>query len=300
MASEDQKQDTVLPIVGSKDEPNPQDDARPLLLPIIDSHVHLWRDGDLPKMNWWKPDATRAGMEGPRTLARYKEDAASTPSLLGYVVLECDVKSDLDPAGLDGAGWDLPLEELAGWARVALGEAEDGDGAGAEDGRMCLGILPWAPLPAGPEVMEKYIARVQEVAGDAWPKVKGFRYLVQDKPHGVMIEDKFIQSLKLLGRKGLVFDVGVDHHRRGRKQLDELLSMVDMAHEGVPEEEKVKFIISKSHPPIFTSQQHKLTRFILQTTLASLTSASSTSHPTPPSTPGVPLSTRWPSAPTCT
>jgi len=85
---------------------------------------------------------------------------------------------------------------------------------------------------------------VKEAAGEAWPKVKGFRYLLQDKPHGTMLEQDFIDSLKLLGRRGFVFEVGVDQHRRGKKQLDEVVEMVDRAHDGVPEDEKVTFILS--------------------------------------------------------
>lgn len=131
--------------------------------------------------------------------------------------------------------------------RIALGEpdAEDEkEGLTKEDGKLCLGIIPWAPLPSGSETLEKYIEKVQETAGEAWPKVKGFRYLLQDKPHGTMVEKDLVEGLKLLGRKGLVFEVGVDHNRRGKKQLDELLAMIDMAHDGVPEDEKVTFIIS--------------------------------------------------------
>ncbi|CAI0654770.1 unnamed protein product, partial [Colletotrichum noveboracense] len=54
----------------------------------------------------------------------------------------------------------------------------------------------------------------------------------------------FIDSLKLLGRLGYVFDLGVDQHRRGKQQLDEALEIIARAHEGVPEEEKVTFIIN--------------------------------------------------------
>ncbi len=77
-----------------------------------------------------------------------------------------------------------------------------------------------------------------------WKKVRGIRYLVQDKPAGTMLDEAFIASLKLLGRRGLVFDLGVDQHRRGRAQLDEAVDMIDRAHEGVPDDDKVVFIIS--------------------------------------------------------
>lgn len=129
--------------------------------------------------------------------------------------------------------------------RLVLGEPKENEGLEAQDKKLCLGLVPWAPMARGPEVLERYLARAEEEAGEeTWKKVKGFRYLVQDKPHGVMLTDEFIGSLKLLGRKGYAFDVGVDHHRRGKKQLEELVEMVEKAHEGVPEEEQVTLILS--------------------------------------------------------
>ena len=214
-----------------------------LVLPIIDSHIHLCRTQDLDNLNWWKPDLpiTPNGLFIPQ----FKHAVRSAPSLLGFVYVESHVKSHVD--GPDG--WDLPLREVALMRRVALGQPIDGDeGLEPADAKLCLGLVPWAPLPSGPAVLEEYIDRVKEEAGEAWPKVKGFRYLVQDKPHGTMTQKDFIEGLKLLGRRGFVFEVGVDHRRRGKKQMDELVDMIDMAHEGVPEEEKVTFILSASYP----------------------------------------------------
>ena len=45
---------------------------------------------------------------------------------------------------------------------------------------------------------------------------------------------------------GFVFDLGIDQHRRGRIQLEEAVDMIDRAHDGVPEDEKVVFILSES------------------------------------------------------
>ena len=69
--------------------------------------------------------------------------------------------------------------------------------------------------------------------------------MVQDKPKGTMLGDGFIEGLKWLGRKGYVFDLGVDQHSGGKWQLEEAVEMIQRAHEGVPEAEKVTFIISK-------------------------------------------------------
>ncbi|KAL6865929.1 L-rhamnono-gamma-lactonase [Amphichorda felina] len=221
-----------------------------LVLPIIDSHIHLCRTQDLDGLNWWKPDLpiTPNGI----FLPQFKHAARSAPSLLGFVYVESGFKAHADSPD----GWALPLREVALMRRVALGQPEGGEGGDEgldpEDARLCLGLVPWAPLPSGPAVLEQYIDRVREVAGEAWPKVKGFRYLAQDQPHGTMVRKDFIEGLKLLGRRGLVFEVGVDHRRRGKKQMDELVDMIDMAHEGVPEEEKVTFVLNHLCKPDLT------------------------------------------------
>lgn len=212
-----------------------------LVLPIIDSHIHLYPSSEADTLAWCTPDHP---LHGQRSVEEYKADAQA-PSLLGFVFVETDRKHDLAKGVEDGSGWDGPLQEVRWLRRVATGQPKDGEGHTADDAKLCLGIIPWAPVPSGPAVLEKYLDKVKEEAGDeTWAKVKGFRYLLQDKPHGTMLEQDFIDSLKLLGRRGFVFEVGVDQHRRGRKQLDELIEMVDRAHDGVEEDAKVKLIIS--------------------------------------------------------
>lgn len=219
------------------------EDQQQLILPIIDSHIHLYPASELDNLAWCTPDHPLAGQ---RSVEQYKAATASAPSLLGFICVETDRKHDLETGAADGSGWEGPLKEVRWMKRLALGEPNDGEGHTAEDAKLCLAVIPWAPLPSGPAVLEKYLDLVKEEAGEAWSKVKGFRYLLQDKPHGTMLEDNFIESLKLLGRKGFVFEVGVDQHRRGKKQLEETLEMIGRAHDGVPEEERVTFIISMS------------------------------------------------------
>lgn len=214
-----------------------------LILPIIDSHIHLYPSSEIDSLAWCTPENP---LNGQRSVDEYREATASAPSLLGFIFVETDRKNDLESGAADGSGWEGPLAEVSWIKRVALGQPRDGEGHSADDAKLCLGIVPWAPLPSGVEVMERYLDRVKEEAGDAWPKVKGFRYLVQDKPHGTMLEENFIESVKLLGRRGFVFDVGVDQHRRGKKQLEELVEFVDRVHDGVPEEEKVTLVLSTS------------------------------------------------------
>ncbi len=87
---------------------------------------------------------------------------------------------------------------------------------------------------------------MEKHAGEAFPKIRGYRYLVQDKPKDTMLQPSFIEGLKLLGRKAYVFDLGVDQHGTGKWQLEEAVGMIEKAHEGVKEDDKVTIIISDS------------------------------------------------------
>ncbi|KAG5991440.1 hypothetical protein E4U54_003889 [Claviceps lovelessii] len=225
-----------------------------LILPIIDSHIHLYREFEIPSraQSDGGDDSSASALASQCSVAEYKTATQSAPSLLGFVVVENNRKHDLEAGARNGSGWQDPLEEVGFFRRIALGEPRDGEGHTVEDAKLCLGIIPWAPLPSGPEVLARYLSQVEEQAGEAWGKVKGFRYLLQDKPHGTMVTDEFIGSLKLLGERGFVFEVGVDQHKRGKKQLDEVVEMIDRAHEGVDEEKKVTFILNHLCKPDLT------------------------------------------------
>lgn len=213
-------------------------------VPIVDSHIHLYPGSEISTLAWAKegnPIASQRSMED------YRGATGSPDNLKGFIFVETDRKHDLASGAADGSGWEGPLTEVAWLRRIVEGKPREGEGHSPEDASLCLGIVPWAPLPSGPEVLARYIDKVKEVAGPvAWPKIRGFRYLLQDKAHGTAIEEPFVNSLKLLGKMGLVFDLGIDQHRRGKQQLEEALVMISLAHDSVPEDEQVTIIISKS------------------------------------------------------
>lgn len=214
-------------------------------IPIIDSHIHLFPASELTNFAWYKPESPLAKQH---SVEEYK--AAISPaadSLRGFIFVETDrVNGDDTKEKESPAGWEKgPLKEVAWVRRIVDGKPREGEGHSPEDSRLLVAWVPWAPVTGGPEVLETYLARVKEEAGDdAWKKVRGFRYLLQDKPSGTALQDGFIEGLKLLGRKGYVFDVGVNQHERGRLQLEEAVEMIDRAHDGVEEDQKVVFILS--------------------------------------------------------
>lgn len=217
-------------------------------IPIIDSHIHLFPASELASLAWQKPDGP---LHKQQSIDEYKAATGGAPK--GFIFIEADRKvgggAESDDSSSSSSNWAEPLAEVSFVQRIVTGQPKEGEGHSAEDASLCLACVPWAPVASGPAALEKYIERVKETAGDeTWGKVKGFRYLLQDKPSGTALQDAFIEGLKLLGRKGFVFDVGVDQHRRGRLQLEEAVEMIDRAHDGVPEEEKVVFILSTCDP----------------------------------------------------
>ncbi|KAF4580361.1 amidohydrolase family protein [Ophiocordyceps camponoti-floridani] len=211
-----------------------------IILPIIDSHIHLWPESSVPSLAWCTPTSPLAHQH---STSEYLS-SASTSSLLGFIAVEADRAFDAD--------FTAALEEVSFLSRVALGNPLPDQGHRPQDAALCLAIIPWAPMAQGAKVLESYLGDVRRLAGDAWPKVRGFRYLLQDKPQGVMVEEPFIDALKLLGRKGFVFEVAVDQHRRGKKQLEDVVAMIERAHEGVSEDEKVTFILNHLCKPDLT------------------------------------------------
>lgn len=73
-----------------------------------------------------------------------------------------------------------------------------------------------------------------------WKKVRGVRYLVQDKQAGTMLEQQFVDGLKWLGAEGFTFDLGVDARQGGLWQLREAVEMMGRVYEDA----EVTFVIS--------------------------------------------------------
>lgn len=207
-----------------------------MAIPIVDSHIHLFPESHLNTLAWYSPSSP---LGSQHSVAEYRQatestskDPATTGStyLKGFVFLETDRISSLSPSG-----WNHALDEVSFLARIASGRPVEGEDEGHEraDRDLCLAIIPWAPVPAGPQALQEYLARVRERTetgtgtDHVWKKVTGVRYLVQDKPAGTMLEDGFVEGLKYLGQIGLTFDLGVDARQGGIQQLDEAVEMLN-------------------------------------------------------------------------
>ncbi|EHK98183.1 hypothetical protein M7I_5944 [Glarea lozoyensis 74030] len=208
--------------------------------PIIDSHIHLYPSSEISQLAW-NTDTT-SPLHTQHSIDEYKT-ATDTPSNFeGFIFLETDRINDLSKGA---EGWEYPIREIEFLRRIIEDEPREGEGHGKGDGKKCLGIVPWAPLPAGEDGMREYTELLKKRVGEkTWDRVRGYRYLVQDKPKGTMLSDGFIEGLKWMGKEGLVFDLGVDQHSGGKWQLEEAVEMIGRAYEGVEDENRVRIVIS--------------------------------------------------------
>ncbi|KAA8642104.1 hypothetical protein EYZ11_001209 [Aspergillus tanneri] len=219
-----------------------------MAIPIVDSHIHLFPESHLPTLAWYDPDGPLASQH---SIDEYRiatvssspsPDSSQSTYLRGFIFLETDRISAVDEES--GKCWSHALDEVSLLARIIVGTPIPGEGHREDDHRLCLGFVPWAPVPGGPVALERYLALVKERTGteEVWNKVRGVRYLVQDKPAGVMLQSDFIEGLKWLGRQRLTFDLGVDARQGGLWQLREAVDMLRRVYEGTDNEKESNII----------------------------------------------------------
>ncbi|EXJ55147.1 hypothetical protein A1O7_08072 [Cladophialophora yegresii CBS 114405] len=217
-----------------------QDDNDTQPLAIVDSHIHLYAASHIPSLNWTADLPKDHRLNRQNSVDQYRAATAQhSDRLLGFVFLETDRKS-----GLEETQWTDALEEVEFLLRIARGTPREGEGHRPEDGKLVLGIVPWAPVPAGEKELRNYVQRVRQRAGDEWRLIKGFRYLVQDKPKGVMLDPQFIEGLQWLGSQNLTFDLGVDARSGGLGQLEEACEMMDRIYYALGSSSTVRIIIN--------------------------------------------------------
>jgi L-rhamnono-1,4-lactonase len=192
-------------------------------IPIIDTHIHLFAQSHLPRLAWTSDLPADHILNRGHTVDVYKAATSGVSNLVGFVFLETDRKS-----GLSENQWDDPLQEAAFLSRIVRGKPLPDEGHEAVDSKLALGVVPWAPIPAGRDALAKYVSKIWDMyPGDYRDKVKGFRYLLQDKPRNVMLQENFIDGLVWLGEHNLSFDLGIDARSTGLFQLKEAIQMME-------------------------------------------------------------------------
>ena len=189
---------------------------------IIDSHIHLYSSSDITNLAWTADLPLGHCLNKENSLSEYRA-AATSPYLRGFVFVETDRKS-----GLRDQEWHHPLEEVSFLARIAKGTPLQSEAFQPSDKDLVLAIVPWAPVPAGPSALSRYMSLVTDHCGtkEIWEKIKGVRFLLQRSPPGTMLQPDFIKGLKWLGEHNLSFDLGIDARSGGRHQLPDACEMM--------------------------------------------------------------------------
>ncbi|KAI6810977.1 hypothetical protein KC340_g11450 [Hortaea werneckii] len=224
---------------------------------IIDSHIHLWpQETSNEQGHAWMtlgmPLAKPHLLKDYQRASKITDGQEANVEVRGVVYIETDVRYD-SPGSGDLATWAKgPLDEILFLRSIVEGKY------GEQDSKMLLGLVPWAPIDQPTSVFDEYLTLAKDMAGPvAWPRIKGFRYLLQAMTDPTTFEkvvfgDNFIANLKLLGKRGLSFDIGVDQRSGGTWQLQAVAKAMEMAHDSVPENERVTFVINHLCKPEFS------------------------------------------------
>ena len=204
--------------------------------PILDTHIHLFTEERFPHLNWLTSDSP---LYANHSLSEYTKciPPSLKPYHRGFVFVETDCRYTDPPEHASttdlSKAWGYVLEEYSYVYHISqFDEAPI-------TGRIPVrGIVPWAPVHLGPAMMDRYLELLNVIGGvtleahtgrvkQRKSMLKGFRQLLQDKPRGAMLKDEFVEGLKWIGKKGLIFEVGVDTRSIGLWQLEELVALLE-------------------------------------------------------------------------
>lgn len=106
----------------------------------------------------------------------------------------------------------------------------------AEDHDFIKGIVGWVDLKS-----DELRSRLQYYK--SFPKIKGFRHVVQDEPSGFLLDPKFVEGVRTLHDFGYSYDILIFHH-----QLAETVQFVQL----LPE---MKLVIDHCAKPDIINQE---------------------------------------------
>ncbi|EGV63491.1 L-rhamnono-gamma-lactonase [Yamadazyma tenuis] len=204
---------------------------------LIDSHIHLSALANQQNMKWQADHPLHKQNRLDEYVAQLHDVDVQID---GVVAIEFDPKNK-DPTTLEGC--QQSVEEYLYFGRVARGELRPEEGSN-QHAHLLKAVIPWAPMPSGPELLEQYVDSLRD---SSFHLVKGFRYLLQDKPKQVMLQPQFIKSLKWLEKNNFVFDWGIDLRCGGTWQFEETIDLFKQVS-------NVKYIINHMTKPTYKDE----------------------------------------------
>ncbi|OAV90476.1 hypothetical protein PTTG_08752 [Puccinia triticina 1-1 BBBD Race 1] len=119
-----------------------------------------------------------------------------------------------------------------------------------------MGQVVWAPLHQGPSVLGSYLDQLSNLS----IRICGCCHLIERKSttrNASLVDPQFVESLKLLGERGLTVELMVDgnHERSARAILDEVLECVSAVRQGQDSKSETKFVLCQMGMPEMISTQ---------------------------------------------
>lgn len=203
---------------------------------VIDSHIHILALKN-QEILYWKGDHP---LNKQCRLEEYTaQNESEEVDIEGVIAIEFLPITDLNQ-GIDGC--QNAIEEYLYFSRIINGTLSPDEGSN-QYSKMIKAVVPWVPMPLGPEVVEQFVNKMK-LSANTFDYVKGFRYLLQALPQKTMLQPKFIDSLKWVEENGYIFDWGIDLNSTGLWQFEESVELFKQ----VP---NVKYIINHLTKPTY-------------------------------------------------
>ncbi|RPB22759.1 hypothetical protein L211DRAFT_788483 [Terfezia boudieri ATCC MYA-4762] len=210
---------------------------------ILDTHIHLFTEERFPHLNWLTSDSP---LYANHSVPEYTKciSPALKPYHRGFVFVETDCRYTDPPEQASttelSKAWAHVLEEYSYVYHIS-----QFDEAPLTGQIPVGGIVPWAPVHLGPAMLDRYLELLNVIGGvtleahtgkvkQRKSMLKGFRQLLQNKPRGTMLTDEFVEGLKWIGKKGLIFEVGLDTRSTGLWQLEEFIALLERLGDEAP------------------------------------------------------------------
>ena len=210
---------------------------------ILDTHVHLFTEERFTHLKWLLPDSL---LYSNHSVSEYTTciPRSLKPFHRGFIFVETDCRytdPPENPASAELAkAWKYVLREYTYVYNISQYNEPQVTGE-----MPVRGIVPWAPVHLGPIMLDKYLELLNAIGGVVLEPatrmvnrkksmLKGFRYLLQDKPRGTMLKEEFIKGLRWISKKGLIFEVGVDTRSTGLWQLEEFVVLLQKLGDEAP------------------------------------------------------------------
>lgn len=208
---------------------------------VIDSHIHVLALKNQHILKWHGDHPLNKQCRLEEYLEQSKNEHIDID---GVVVIEFDPAADLDK-GIEGC--QNSIEEYKYVSRIIDGTLDPEEGSNKWK-QMIKAYVPWAPMPLGAKVLQEFVEKLKSSANN-FNYIKGFRFLLQDKPPKVMLQPNFIEALKWLEQNNFIFDWGIDLRSGGLWQFEESIELFKQ----VP---NVKYIINHLTKPSYTNTEN--------------------------------------------